>query len=186
MGCECAHKHDGWSSELRAKALTRTNQPHIMLGMARSKLKKGRGLSEAQAHRLRDFSKDTGKNQSELARDSRMSPSAFSRFLGGETHGSVDMVVALGASMGVNLWEHIEMDRMPDTPNFVSAVKQLGGAVTQEAVARVRVVVRLPDGVDDAPLDWWTQRLLMEEQAIQHHAKLTSLRVATATDKGRK
>ena len=107
-----------------------------------------------------------------------MSHSTYSRFLSSDdtaTHGSVDMVDALSAAMGLNLWEHLQMDHMPDTPNFTEAVQNLGSTVSQEAVARVRLIVRLPGDLADAPLDWWAGRLMLEEQTIQHHRKLDAL-----------
>lgn len=178
MACECAHVHDDRSSIARAKTLTSTEPPGILTIMARSKLKKGRGLTQDMARRLRKFLRDAGLSHTELGRMTKMSHSTYSRFLAQDdtaTHGSVGMVDALSAAMGLNLWEHLQMDHMPDTPNFVSAVKQLGGAVSLEAVARVRLIVRLPDDLPDAPLDWWAGRLMLEEQTIQYHKKLDTL-----------
>lgn len=173
MACECAHDHNDQSRTFRAKALTLTDSRAIVSSMARAKLQAGKGLSPEMADHLRAFLRDLGKNQSELARMTKMSPSAFSRFMSGG-NGSVDMVRALSGAPGVNLWEHLAMDRMPATANFLTAAEQMRGAVTEEAIARVRLIVRLPAGMADAPVDWWTVRLLLEEQSVQHHAKLST------------
>lgn len=169
MNMDCAHKHDSDQEQsVRAKRL-RMEPADIIATMATVKVKRGKSVSAAQSDFVREFLTQAGcvdRKYSEFARRLHYDPSALSRFMRGGG-ASADMIDAIHRYMRVNLWDRIKQGRAVDTPNLTAAIKVAGLSVSPEAVARVRFQEHPDDSGDDPSVEWWTQRLMLEQAIVR-------------------
>lgn len=176
MRSEYAHTQSSAQDQRLAPLHKCQKHRDIMRAMSTTKRRRGQGLTADESERFRTILLEMGHNQTALGAMSGMDPSTYSRFLAPHgTHGSRDMVDALSHGLGINLWELIKMKPKADTPNFVAAVESLKSAVGPEAIARVRLLLRLPDNMADAPVEWWIAELVAEQQRVQRRATLEPL-----------
>src|SRR5512133_1425269 len=109
MDVDLAHAQD----ERQEQSVEPVRRPYLdvrrMEAMGTIKRRKGKGLTPQQAENLRVYIRGLGLTLAQLNQRTGLDPSTFSRFLSRDTHGSVDMVDALSADAGVDLWEVIKM-----------------------------------------------------------------------------